>query len=275
MVPKPTLPHPTNLVMNQLGVKNIYSLGNIASPILVNFILNNLATPITLSGVVMITKNGVAQPPINLNPMTPKAQKIFDGFKDNPADFDNNTLAEFSYSANDKYGIIVQGRAKFYGKSIIDEEVIVRLQTLTPDQIAKLKNYTKGIVEIRLVNEIIENSNTGRSQLPLDPTMLLKKLRSQSQLYVLIDKASKTAFENPANYKECIRIQSQILKQSEDESEIIFDTTPSQGKILKALDSYCDSEQRKFDNGSVNIFADKILNELNTDPYVINLLNTL
>ena len=248
-----------------------YCLGNVAVPILADFVESNLAVPTQISGVITI-KRGQTVQTMNLRTLAIHTQKIFDGFTSNPTDYDNNTEVEFTYTSKDRFGAVARGQAKFYGRSIIYSQNQVTIYAFEPAKVAKHEAVARELLERGLVDLAIELPHRPPES-TTDPLVLLQKLRSHRQLQNKIDKLFNALWRNPRIWKKVWKNQSKIINQAE---EALVTGRPSDiGYSLKAASEFREAEQRKYDSVVINTFAQTALEQVRRDPTGIKILEKL
>lgn len=291
------LSDPTQLQVKNTTILSSYCFGNIEVPIYANFVERNLVGSETqLSGIVKIFKHGQLLDTHNLSPLTAKAQKIFDGFKDNPDDYENDTKVEFTFKAKDKFNLVVEGQVIFYGKSIIHfKQIYIRSEAIPPSRepfffdsppIVELESATRMLIENGLIDialEMIEEERPPRPELrPFTPYVqpkpifvLMRRLRSHGQLQRIINQSFKMLWHNPDNWKESWNLQSEILKQIDQPQITLVDKPIKVDDILEAMNELRKVEQREYDAVIINTFAQKTIEQLRRNPTVIKKLKEL
>lgn len=252
-------------------------LGNVVVPILANFEERNLAAPTVKSGVVQTIRNGVVLQTTNLDPLADQAQKIFDGFLDNPADYDNDTRVEFTYQSRDNFGVVAQGQATFYGKSILHEQSTITIDVFDPNKFARLEGIARELVERGLIDVAINPPPgwPGPRPSPFDPVRLIKKLRRNRQLQGIIDQAFQSSWGNRRIWKQIWDAQSELLKQADIGKTIHIEGKAKKGKVLKATKELQEMQQREFDALVLNIVAQRTINKLRRNTNAMNILMSL
>lgn len=251
-------------------------LGNVIVPILANIEERNLAPPTVRSGVVKITRNGV-DTTTNLTSLAEQAQKIFDGFLFNPSDYDNDTSVEFTYKSIDHFGLVVQGKTFFYGKSILYEQSVIAVSSFDPKKLARLEGIARELVEKGLIDVVINPPDPwpGPRPFPFDPVKLLNKLRGQRQLQGMIDQAFKSSWGDRRIWKQVWNAQSKLLEQAEKGKTIHIEGIAEKGKVLKATKYLQEKQQREVDAVVLNIVVKRTINKLRRDPNLMNMLMSL
>jgi hypothetical protein len=253
------------------------SLGNVVVPILANFEERNLAAPTVKSGVVETISNGAVVQTINLNPLSDQAQKIFDGFLNNPIDFDNDNSVEFTYQSRDAFGVVAQGQAIFYGKSILYKLSTSTVYLFDFAKLARLEAIARELVERGLIDIAIKPPRgwPGPRPDPSDPVKLIKKLRGQRQLQGMIEKAFKSSWGNRRIWKKIWDAQSEFLKHTDQGKPIHIEGKAEKGKVLKATNEIQEKQQREVDALVLNIVVQKTVRRLRRDPNAMRMLMSL
>lgn len=254
-------------------------LGNIIVPIYANFIERNLALPIERSGVVNIIKNGSVVQTVNLNSMSNGNQKIFDGFNDNPADYDNDTLVEFKFESKDATNLILSGEATFHGKSILWEDSGWALSLLDPVQ-ELLKQAKEGrmLVERGIVGFVINPPrgwHIGPQMGPDDPIKVLEKIMTTGNLQSLINKTFEASWNNTYTMKKIWKTQLEFLNNGNLDMANYGDGKAKMGKILKAMKQKGKNQQKILDTMVLNIVVDKTIKNLLKDPKAMKIIKSL
>ena len=254
-----------------------YRLGNVAVPILANFAEKNLAPPVQASGVVKTVKNGQTVRTVDLASLAGQAQRIFDGFRNNPADYDEDTTVEFTYTARDRFGVVVQGQATFHGRSIIYHQYTVTVYAFDPDKVAKLEAVARDLIERGLIDIAIELPHTGPRPRPTpdDSVELLQKLRTDGQLQASIDQTFARLWRDSRIWQQVWTAQSEILEGVDDGRAILIDGQTQAGDVLKVTHELREVEQRKFEAVTARVCADGTIGILRRNPHVIDLLKSL
>lgn len=253
-------------------------LGNVIVPILANFEERNLAAPTEKSGWVTIFRNGAAVgPPTSLGPLADQAQKIFDGFLDNPSDYDNDTWVKFDYVSRDSHNAAARGQALFFGKSVLFYQSTMRVSVFDPAKLARLEGIARELVERGLIGIAINPPRgwPGPRPGPLDPIKLVRKLRRQRQLQGMIDQAFQSTWGNRRIWRQIWYAQSELLKQTDKGRAIHIEGKAKKGKVLKATKELQEKQQRAVDALVLNIVVKKTIDRLRRDPNVINMLSSL
>ena len=215
-----TVPPPqSGLTTTHVQMVYSYRLGNITSPILANFVEKNMAAPTRLSGIVTVRRGQLAQLK-SLSTMTANAQRIFDGFTNNPTDYDSNTRVEFTFRSVDRFGVTAQGTATFFAQSIIYQQTAVEVQTLDPALIGRLDAVAHQLIEGALLGIAVGLDpfpGPGKSPFPPVPPhtdfdALVDRLGSDHVLSGLIDQAIKSVGANNAVWNQIWGVQSDLLK---------------------------------------------------------------
>ncbi len=262
-----------------------YRLGNITSPIFAVFVERNLAPPTRTSGVVIIKHGQTTAQNITLSTLSVDGQKIFDGFTNNPFDYDNDTAVEFNFQSVDKFNTVAKGQFFFYGKSIIYVETAVTIYAFDAAKVARLERALHDLIERGLIDitvELPQIPGTGNTPFPplpqpkpIDPVVLLKKLRAHRRLQSLIDQTLEALWSKSDIWKEIWKIQSEILKQADQDRMIHVNKKAKSGEILRAAHEVKEAEQRKYDGVILNTFVQKTIEQLSRNPTVIDKLKTL
>lgn len=242
-------------------------LGNVIVPILANFEERNLATPTVKSGTVQTFRNGEVIT-TDLDPFHDQAQKIFDGFLDNPSDFDNDTRVEFTYRSRDFYGLIVSGKAIFYGKSILYDQSTNTVNVFDPDKLARLEGIARYMVERGLIDDAINPPTPwpGPQPDPLDPVILINEFRNHKEIQGMIDQAFQSSWDNQSIWKQIWNAQSKFLEEAEIGKAIHIEGIAKKGKVLEATKHLHEKKQRDVDAVVLNIVVKRTLNKLLQDP---------
>lgn len=253
------------------------SLGNVSVPVFANFIENNLAPPIEKSGVVRTIKSGVLVQTDNLATLTDQAQKIFNGFVDNPADYDNDTRVEFTYQAKDKFGVVAKGKAIFFGKSILYTQGVIGIYQFDFSKLARLEMIARELIERGLIDVAIDPPRGWRGPFPdpSDPVRLLKRLRRSRQLQNMVNQKFQSLWGKRRLWKQIWTAQEELLKEVEVHEPIYIEGRSKKGKILEATKQLSDDQLRKFDTLMLNIFVNRTVNSLKRDRNLMNKLMSL
>ena len=269
-------------------VMDSYQLGNIKVPVLADFVEKNLAAPTQTSGTVTI-KNGQTFQIIKLVTLSQPPVKIFDGFTNNPANYDNDTTVEFIYTSKDRFGVVAHGQTTFYGRSIIYQQISATLYVFDPAKVARLEAIARDLIERNLIDIAIELPHVGDpgrgpfpprvgGQLPprpVDPILLMGKLRSHQKLQDAIDRTLKALWSNAAVWQEVWKEQSEMLKVAGPSKTVWTGKLAKAGEILKATNEIKEADQRKYDAVVLNRFANGVIDQLRRDPTVIDILKSL
>lgn len=252
-------------------------LGNVIVPILANFEERNLATPTVKSGEVTIIRNGAVVQTTSLNSLADQAQNIFDGFLNNPSDYDNDTRVEFAYVSRDSYGVPARGKAIFHGKSVLYSQSTMSVSVFDPAKLAKLEGIARELVERGLIDVAINLPHgwPGPRPSPTDPIKLIKKFRRQRQLQGMIDQAFQSSWGNRRIWKQVWDAQSELLKQADKGRAIHIEGKAKKGKVLKATKELQEKQQRAVDGLVLNIVVKKTIDRLRRDPNAMNMLISL
>lgn len=248
-----------------------YRLGNVAVPVLANFVEKNLAAPTQTSGVVVI-RRGQTEQLTNLTTLTTQGQRIFDGFTDDPADYDNDTRVELVYRSMDRFGIVVQEQAEFYGKSILYSEIAITLHAFDPAKVARLEAAARELIEQGLIDIAIGLPHRPPRPSP-DPLVLLQRLHSHQQIQSIIDQSLGALWKDPDIWRDVWKAQSVLLKQGD--GAVAIGKPAKLGYGLKTANKLMEAEQRKYDAVIVNTFMQKAIEQVRQDPTVIEELKKL
>ena len=243
-------------------------LGNVIVPILANFEEKNLAPPTVKSGIVK--RNGTVIQTIN--PMDDQNQEIFDGFTNNPSDYDNNTEIEFLYKSRDRTGVEVTGKAWFYGQSIIFRQFSIFINVFDPNKLARLQGMAIELVKRGLLDVVI-----GLQPRSIDPVQLMNKIRSHSQLQGLIDQAIRTSWSNSSCWQVAWKVQSAFLKLTETgrANEIMDMPVSKKGDMFRATKELQERQQGEVDTLALNVVVNETIRELTQDPTAVRVLMSL
>jgi len=244
-----------------------YYLGNIQVPILGNIIEKNLAVPTQTWGVVKIIRGGQTTQN-NIAPLNASAQAIFNGFTNNPTDYENDTTVEFTYKSRDKFGIEVQGQTMFFGKSIIFTRFCTEYSILDPKKIAQMEAIAHKLIELGLISTVIELPQRPPPPIPI----LMPKLQSHPKIQGEINKTLKALMADQKIWKNIKLDQSRMLKADREE-QIWFKKLAQTG--LKVTNRIQEEEQRKYDALMTNMFADLAIKKLLKDPDLMKDLKNL
>jgi len=274
-----------NLNTTYIQTFDKYRLGNIIVPIFANFVERNLAPPIKTSGSLKINHGQTTVQTINFPSLSMAAQKVFDGFTNNPFDYDNDTIVEFTFKAVDAFNREAEGKALFYGQSIICDHYCASISVFDPDKIGKLEAAARYLIErglIDIIPELPQIPGIGNTPIPhrpqtrpTDPIVSLNKLRADRQLRPLIDQTLKTMWSKLDIWKEVWKTQSEILKQVDQEMMIDTSKVDKYSGILKAIKKINEADQQKFDGAITYTFAQKTIEQLIKNPTVIDKLKSL
>ena len=273
-------------------------LGNVVAPVYANFVERNLAPPVQTSGLVRTIRNGQVVSTSQISSLARQGQKIFDGFKDNPGDYDDDTTVEFTYRFEDKFGAVAQGQVSFHGRSIISCRQ--RLFSISYEQapadpmnrpvrfdspdILRLEAIARDLIEREIVDFAIEVKRSsssgrplfppGREPEPIDPVALTKRLRSDRRLLQHVDRSFKTVWRDPALWGASWKTQSRILKQVVQDRRALLDE-PKTGDLMLAASQLREEEQQEFDSVIISMFAQRTMGRLRRDQTVIDRLRSL
>jgi hypothetical protein len=275
---KPIGPHTSqeDLTTTYLEMYENKRLGNIKIPIFANFEERNLAAPTVKSGVVKTVINGVVVNTTTITALTDKAQKIFDGFQNNPADYNNDTRIEFTYQSKDYFGVIVEGQAIFYGKSILYDQFAILISVFDPSKLVKAEAIARELVNRAIVDVVIKSPHLPDPQPPsTDPVILLNKVRDLPKLQSVIKQAFQSSWGNPSTLIKIREAQSVILKQADIGETIPIDIQDKPGTMLNTTKILQEKQQREFDAVALNIAVTTIIDELEKDPNFTSMLDLL
>lgn len=254
-----------------------YKLGNVIVPVFGDFVEENLRPGIQTSGFVTITKtvgsNRQTQTLPTISPLSSKAQRIFDGFTDNPADYDNDTTVEFNYQAIEDTGLVVKRKTIFYGKSIILMRNRVFTPTVNPSKLAKMEMVAATLIEMGLIDTAITLPTGGPwppvggswptpdfctmppcPPVPSGPTnrpLLLSRLQSNRQIVEQITRTLK-AIWNTASIWDAIRSDIVKMIDSAQKEKSWIDVVEKADNRLAALKASKVAEQNEYDNIVLN-----------------------
>ena len=245
------------------------ALGNIIVPILANFEERNLATPTVKSGVVKTIRNGAVVQTTNLDPLADQAQEIFDGFQNNPSDYDNDTTVEFTYQSKDIFQVVAQGRAEFFGKSILYEQSRIIVSSFDPDKLGIYLSIARELVELGIIDVAINLPSVPRTT---DPVILINSLREQPQLQGMIDQAFQSSWGNRRIWQQIWNAQSELLKLAEKGKAIHVEGEAKKGRVLKATKDLQEMQQREVDALMLNIMAKRTIDRLRRDTKFMSIL---
>ncbi len=303
-------PFPNDMTKTEVKVVEQYRLGNLKAPILGDFVEKNLVPPTELTGwmriirVSPISSPSMPQSAIPLpvpQVLSKQAQKIFDGFNNNPIDYDQGSRVEFHFESKDKFGVVAKGNSTFYGKSIIYDRCIILVKVFDPGKLAKLEDIGRRLIEMGLVDFAFELPHvpergrglipprvptTGRGPLsqriggrlqasPVDSTTLLRKLRSHTELQGMIKQTLNALWADTSIWKAIGQLQLEISKQVEPSKPIWTEKTVKCGELRKEANDLSEAEQRKYDAAVTNTFAQKAIEQLGSNPAVIEKLKSL
>jgi hypothetical protein len=264
-----------DLTRAYIEVVDSYRLGNATAPILATFEEMNLAPPTVTSGTVKITRFGQPVQINELPSLTAQPLTIFDGFTNNPADYDTDTNVDFTFKSVDTFGCAAYGWASFYGKSIIYQQLTVIVHVFDPAKVAKFQAVARDLIERGLIDIAIGLPSDGPTPRPTDPDLLLQRLHSNRTLSGLIDQTLSKLWKDEHIWQDIWKTQSEVLTQV-DRNETIWINRPARvGGLLKAANALRTAEQRKYDAVVINTFAQKTIAEMHQDPAFISNLRRL
>lgn len=232
-------------------------LGNIVVPVLGDFVAKNLAPPISTSGNVYTTKNGRTVRTYQLTTLGSVAQKIFDGFTDNPADYDGDTTVRFDYLCTDKFATYA-GSVYFYGKSIIRTQMLMGLTRWSPEGFKILAAIIWKMTEKGLIGR-------GGGKRGLKPPAI-------GELRTKIDQTINELWSNKAIWKDIERKQLEISKQESRGKMLEVGELSKPGEILAATDKIGDARTKEYDEVIIYTFAEQAIDRLRKDPSVKKLI---
>ena len=250
-------------------------LGNVVVPILANFSERNLVAPTQTSGTVTTIRNGHVVDTVNLTPLASEAQRIFDGSLDGPADYDNDTRVEFTFTSTDAYGAVAQGQAVFCGKSILYWQSVIRYSVFDPAKVGKFEAIARELIERGLIDIAIHLPRGGPPRPEPDPLRLLNRLRSHRPLQTMIDQALGPLWDSPSTWKSVLDAQSEAIGEMRLDTPLLVDSQASSGAGLQAAHELKETEQRQVDAVILNVFVDSTIAKLRRDPDVIRILRPL
>jgi len=258
-----------------IQVVDQYRLGNIGVPIFADFVERNLAPPTTRSGVVTISRRGQPDQTMPLAVLATQGQRIFDGFTDNPADYDNDTTVTFTYRSIDCFGIAATGKIFFYGRSIIYDQSTATIYVFDSAKVARLEAAARDLIERGLIDTVIELPQVPRPGQRIDPVRLMDKLRAHQQLQGLIDQVFRPLWKDPDTWKEIWSAQEELLKQVDQGGPIPVQEPTRPGGILNASRALKEEQQRMCDAVILNAIAQKAVKQICGNPAVIEELKRL
>jgi hypothetical protein len=257
-----------------------YRLGNLVVPVYANFVERNLDPDTKTSGDVRTIKPGQTVHTTHLAPLASQAQKIFEGFAGHP-DYNDGTRVELTYQSKENTtGLVVKGKATFYGKSIIYHSWTVKVHSFDPNKVAKLEAVARELVERGLIDIAIGLRTPtvpphGPQPTPINPVALAAKLHSQPQLQGMIDQTLTALWGDPDMWKESWKAQTKLVKQAGKGRPIVIGKLAKAGDALKTIHELREAEQRKFDDVTVGIFVAKTIQKLRGNPDLTGLLTSL
>ncbi|HEC77583.1 MAG TPA: hypothetical protein ENI34_00385 [candidate division WOR-3 bacterium] len=254
-------------------------LGNIISPIFANFEERNLAPPTTKSGLVKVYQNNRLVYALSLNSLRNNGQKLFNGFQNNPTDYDHDTWVKFTFQAKDKYGLIVRGKTIFYGKSIILQCKTAEIHVFDPNKFRMLEAVVMELIEKQLLD--LKIGITSRRPFPrpqpiaADSLKVLRKIHKHRRLQEILNKTFRSIWTNRRTWQQIWAAQSKIIKRSAEDEIIYLEGKYKKGRLMKLTRELQMSQQGKFNLCVVNIVTTKVLNKLRRDRNFMKMLKLL
>ena len=267
-----------DLTTGHVVVLDVNRLGNLTAPIFGNIIEKNLASPTRTSGILAITtKTSQAVQVKNIPSLNPIGQRIFDGFGNNPPDYDNDTKVDFTCKSIDRFGAEARGTITLYGQSIIHERLVTEIRVVDPTKLSKLEVVARELIERGLVDltialpEAPEKGPFPPQRRITDPQVLLGRLREDSSLSGNVKQTLNSLWNDHQTWKEIWITQSEILKQSvQDKPTKAIGPTSLAATRRLAL-----AEQSKYDAVITHMIATKAIARLSQTPSVIERLELL
>jgi hypothetical protein len=252
-----------------------YSLGNIAVPILANFVETNLAKPTVLSGVLKVTRAGQTAPTTtNVPNLNPTGQQIWEGFKNNPGDYDGDTKVEFKFTSKDKFGKQTSGTATFYGRSIIDIREVIAVSLPEAMRIDKLKDVTRELVERRLAEAAVGLPQAPDASSPVPGRFdisLWNRLRRDTRLTGAIDSGLQNVWNDRASWETVKQLQEEIQRRLAQDRAIRPEASGNIGEARKAREA----EQEEYESIIIDVFSQAGLDKLSQDTVISRRLKVL
>lgn len=247
-----------------------YRLGNIKVPYLADFKVNNLVPPLIFSGDITIN-DGIKTSFSSIV----QDQKIFDGFLNNPTDYDNDTHIDFNFNVEDSTNLKVQGSTIFFGRSIIYEETATTLsiQKLDPAKLARLEMIYDDLVERGLIN--LSFRLPGWHGPFGDPKVLKRKIQEQTQIQKIIKLNFHALLKDPILMKECYLEQISTLDEIYQGGVVNDNEETPSVNMLEVTEKHFQMEQARLDDVIIRKFVDATIVKFSKDPIIEKILRLL
>ncbi len=252
-----------------------HQLGNVVIPIYANFDTRNMELPLNNKvGTVRITRDGVPLDNINYPNFADVAQKIFDGFKDNPNDYSKDTVVKFEYQCTDSFGAIARGETYFYGKSIIMRRSTHMIEVIDLRNLVKLEAIAHKLIEWGLIEKEIDLlPHAGPDPLP-DPEAYLERLRGNPRIEARIEESFKIEWRNKRTWNKILNLQIEYMDQ---EQEFIPEATTRyrKGQTIKENKRQINSQKKELESILLNVLVEKTINKLYKNEQFVDELRGL
>ncbi len=240
------------LSRESIGPIDIKRLGNIIVPVFGNFVERNLAPPTTTSGFLWTTRNG-QRVMRDLGPLSSLAQKIFDGFTDNPADYDGNTMVKLIYRSEDHFGTVASGEVYFFGQSIIYTEGATQISVWDLQGLKKVGSAIRKLTEMGLMIDVTELPHGGQSPV-------------YSQIRAKIDQTINELWSNKAVWNDIRRRQLGISMQESRHKMLEINELAKSGETLATTNKIRDARKREYNDVIINTFAEHTIDRVRKKP---------
>jgi hypothetical protein len=247
---------------------DIKRLGNIKVPVFGNFVERNLAPPTTTSGEVTIFDGRPVPVKQTLAPLNSTAQKIFDGFTNNPSDYDRNIAVEFIYKSVDYFGASADGSVLFFGQSIIHTAGAAAVSFWTPEGFKMVGAIIRKLAAMGLLAFVTALEEPQ----PPELNPLLKVIESDPRIQAEIDQILKELWSSKAIWNEIWKRQSEISMQESRAKMLGIGKLAKPGETLAATKRIIDARNIAYNDVLVNTFAKHLTDRLRKDRSVLKKL---
>jgi hypothetical protein len=260
-----------------------HMLGNISVPVYAHMSWRNLAEPVELSGVVTTRRRMVSRRRA-LSSLSADGNRIFDGFTNNPGDYDDDTTVVFEYEARDCYGRVASGRCNFYGKSIIEKTTVIFGSMLDPQKLVTLNEAVRDLIEMGLLDLVPSlpggiGSRGGRAIHGVSDRSkmggILNKMRSNQNLQSLIHKAVGVVVKNNTVQNKISKEQKSLLREREPITGLLTHITGSRGSRYSEALEATETAGRRSDLLAIDVIAGEAIKSLRRSNKVKVILKRL